>query len=1144
MADDREQATGIRVFLSYARDDDPPDQPFVRRLHTDLKAAGFTVWFDRESLMSRGKTFHQEIKDAIRTEVDRVVYIGGPKAAHSTYVREEWRSALQYDHVFITPILRSGDIETSLPGELSLLHCEDFRDDAVYPAALETLIRSLREPVPKVGALFGVPDLPPNFVGRPELMRRVRDALLVDLQTPQVITSADARVGVQGMGGIGKSVVAAALARSREVREAYPDGVVWVSFGEDVTVDDLLRRLRDVVHHLGGDAGFGSLVQGESVLRELLQSRAVLLVLDDVWRARDAQPFDVVGPRSRILVTTRDAGILHVLHGELLPVSLFTEAQSLQLLADSVNVAVTSLPPAAREVARECGNLPLALALSGGMAKKRGGDFASVLERLHRADLEKIADRESINPQHRNIWRAMQASIEVLDQDQQHRFAELSVFAADRMIPENALAVLWEETGGLDTLDTEALLIELSERSLVQLETNLGDEGKLCRRFRLHDLLYDYAARVADHRKVLHRQLLNAYHARCPSGWHTGPNDGYFFEYLCIHLIALEEWDKLIGNDVTPGPLSDLLFIQAKCEAGLAYELVADYNAALAALPELAEENERLAKRDAAMVAYNKALRDYASLRYEWLQATKHGGTRPEPPYPPLPEQMQDESHRKIPEDTFLRAARLRHFANFVSGCITSLSRYPTETLPLAYNWSEEGPVAGSVEARIERYKRPWLRRSPRPPAPPVRPQCLRTLEGHGGLVTSVSASPDGRHAVSGSDDKMIRFWDLDTGFCLRTLEGHRERVESVSVSPDGKYAASGSRDKTVRLWDLEKGVCLRTLEGHGDAVTSVCVTPDGRRGVSGSADRTVRLWDLETGTCLETLEGHGDEVMTVSVSPDGRRAASGSCDGIIRVWDLETGACLGTLEGHSDWVRSVGVSPDGRRVVSGSRDNTIRLWDVDTGECLKTLEGHRYAVTSVCVTPDGRRAVSGSGDWTVRVWDLETGACLKTLEGHGYWVMGVSVTPDGRHAVSGSVDKTVRLWDLEAAIRRRMLEGRDGEITSVSVTPDKQRAISGGLDNIIRFLDLETGSCLRTLEGHGDAVTSVSLSSDGRRAVSGSRDKTVRLWDLETGRCMAVYQAGESVLAVMFSPDDSRIVCGTRDGQMHFLTPVNLPPP
>ena len=70
----------IRVFLSYARSD---DEPFVRRLHTDLTNAGFTVWFDRESLRSRGVPFPQEIKDAILKETDRLIYVGGPKAALS-----------------------------------------------------------------------------------------------------------------------------------------------------------------------------------------------------------------------------------------------------------------------------------------------------------------------------------------------------------------------------------------------------------------------------------------------------------------------------------------------------------------------------------------------------------------------------------------------------------------------------------------------------------------------------------------------------------------------------------------------------------------------------------------------------------------------------------------------------------------------------------------------------------------------------------------------------------------------------------------------------------------------------------------------------------------------------------------------------
>ena len=59
--------------------------------------------------------------------------------------------------------------------------------------------------------------------------------------------------------------------------------------------------------------------------------------------------------------------------------------------------------------------------------------------------------------------------------------------------------------------------------------------------------------------------------------------------------------------------------------------------------------------------------------------------------------------------------------------------------------------------------------------------------------------------------------------------------MTSVALSPDGRRIVSGSEDKTVAVWDLETGTRLHALTGHQDAVTSVAVSPDGRRIVSGS---------------------------------------------------------------------------------------------------------------------------------------------------------------------------------------------------------------------------------------------------------------------------------------------------------------------
>jgi WD40 repeat protein len=54
--------------------------------------------------------------------------------------------------------------------------------------------------------------------------------------------------------------------------------------------------------------------------------------------------------------------------------------------------------------------------------------------------------------------------------------------------------------------------------------------------------------------------------------------------------------------------------------------------------------------------------------------------------------------------------------------------------------------------------------------------------------------------------------WDLDSGAELRTLQGHGGWVSAVAVTPDGRRAVSASEDQTLKVWDLDSGAELRTL--------------------------------------------------------------------------------------------------------------------------------------------------------------------------------------------------------------------------------------------------------------------------------------------------------------------------------------------
>ncbi len=272
----------------------------------------------------------------------------------------------------------------------------------------------------------------------------------------------------------------------------------------------------------------------------------------------------------------------------------------------------------------------------------------------------------------------------------------------------------------------------------------------------------------------------------------------------------------------------------------------------------------------------------------------------------------------------------------------------------------------------------------------PAQDESIKTLKGHKSDVTSVSYSPDGKYIASGSRDKTIKLWDVNTGNCIKTFSGHTYGVMSVSYSPDGKYLASGARDNTIKIWDVNTGNYLKTF-GHeyvetviraegceittinlDSVVCSVSYSPDGKYLASGSGSNKIKIWDVNRGNCIKTFLGHNDDVNSVSYSPDGKYLASGSADKTIKIWDVNRGNCIKTFSVHNDDVESVSYSPDGKYLASGSYKE-IKIWDVNTGNCLKTFSGHTNSVWSVSYSPDGKYLASGSWDGTIKLWEVFT---------------------------------------------------------------------------------------------------------------------------------------------------------------------------
>ncbi len=120
-------------------------------------------------------------------------------------------------------------------------------------------------------------------------------------------------------------------------------------------------------------------------------------------------------------------------------------------------------------------------------------------------------------------------------------------------------------------------------------------------------------------------------------------------------------------------------------------------------------------------------------------------------------------------------------------------------------------------------------------------------------------------------------------------MSGHFGEINSVAITSIGvgEILFSGSADKTIKIWQLETGKILHTLTGHTDEVKSVAISPNGEVLVSGGADKTIKLWRWKTGELLQTITAHSGTVNHLVVSPDGQYIASCSSDKAIKIWQL-----------------------------------------------------------------------------------------------------------------------------------------------------------------------------------------------------------------------------------------------------------------
>ena len=376
-----------------------------------------------------------------------------------------------------------------------------------------------------------------------------------------------------------------------------------------------------------------------------------------------------------------------------------------------------------------------------------------------------------------------------------------------------------------------------------------------------------------------------------------------------------------------------------------------------------------------------------------------------------------------------------------------------------------------------------------------------------------------------GSGD--ITILNRATGSQAATLSEHTDIVRSLAFSQDGTLLVSGSDDKTVKLWDVQTGGVIKAFCAHTHFVLSVTISVDCVTIASGSLDRTIHLWDIQTGECHHIIKQQ-EGVWSVRFSPtDPQHLISVSAD---RVWQWDTG---GYQIGPTYDGSHIAFSPDGTQFVL-CHETAVVVQKSHSGEIVTGFHVVNNDAKHCCFSPDGSLLAVAAGN-TVCVWDIINldPHIVETFVGHTSTIISLAFSSPSS-LISLSNDQSVKFWQIGASLTDLAIT--NPKVTSPSLAPIKSItlqvkdgiAISSDVNGVIRTWDISTGLCKASFQtpAKNYHLSDVRLINNGLVFVWQVSDK-IYIWDVEKGKLLQAEDAPQDRIEdIRISGDGSKVFC------------------
>jgi WD40 repeat protein len=414
----------------------------------------------------------------------------------------------------------------------------------------------------------------------------------------------------------------------------------------------------------------------------------------------------------------------------------------------------------------------------------------------------------------------------------------------------------------------------------------------------------------------------------------------------------------------------------------------------------------------------------------------------------------------------------------------------------------------------------------------------------HSGTAYRLAVLPDEKSFVGTDGKNTAVLWETATGKKLRTFSGHTKDVYTAIVVNGGKTLITGSEDKSIKQWNIETGECLKTITdkpAYGDVFT-LAVSPDKKRFAMVCDGGHARVFDSTTlKEIWKTKLGEEGEV--VVWAPDDSLIASTSDDGNLYLFHPKTGKVVKKIKTVQKSHTPITFTNDSKFIISGG-DSILHIHNVETGERVEPGMGYPDNYESydhLAVGPVGSRIyVSNGSSW--QVLDRENPEASRKFT-ENQTVTSMALSNDGDFIAIGFERGQIKVLDTMGFELFSSMSDK-GSVNGLAFLPDGKRLVAGGGNNRLTLWAIEGGKRLQNFDGHTDDVVVLALSNDGEMLMTLSKDRSIRSWSVTAGEEQAMFKLEKDRPGGIAYLDDGRslvISTNTKDVLARILPKIQV---